>query len=163
MDFHKALADVTRSVLFKDWHAKNPDYFLAHGFLMLDDANKDTWQIGFYNPTTERMITFVLENGRVTHTPEQETLRSDAQLLKLDPADVVLPVEDALSKNKDIIAEHYSAEKPVKQFFIIQHLEGHTVFNITSLTQGFKTINVKIDAKTGDVVKHSIQALAEFT
>jgi len=162
MDLHATLAKLTRHVVFKEWHEKNPDYILAHAFVMLDDPNKDTWQIGFYSPKTEKIVTFVVADT-IQRTDEQEMLKSKASLQPLKPEEVKLSVEDALSTANQCFEENYKAENPIKHFFIIQHAEDHTMFNITYFTQSFKTINIKIDATTGKVIKHSLQSLAEFT
>ena len=64
------------------------------------------------------------------------------------------------------VPKNFSTDKNeliMKSFFIIQELEKLPVFNITYLTHGFKTINIKIHATNGKVVKHTIGAIAEFS
>ena len=161
MDLHEALANLTRHAIFKEWHAKNENYFLAHAFVMLDEANKNEWQIGFYNPEKEKMVTFII-GETIQHTEEQEVLRSEGSIQPLMPEKAKLPVEQAIETANKCLKENYSGEKPMKQFFIIQNAEGHTMFNITFFTQSLKTINIKIDAEHGKIIKHSMQNLAEF-
>jgi len=163
MDLHVTLADLTKHVLFKEWHSSNPNYFLAHAFVMLDEENKDTWQIGFYNAEKERMVTFIVSPNNVQKTEDQEILSSGTPIQRLLPEKVMLTVDDALQKAKACYDEHYKAEITVKQFFIIQTGKSCTMFNITYFTRAMKTINIKIDASTGQVFKHSSQTLAEFT
>lgn len=162
MDLHETLAKLTRSAVFKDWHAKNKEYFLAHAFVMLDEANKGVWQVGFYSKEKERMVTFIIAGDSVKHTEEQEVLRTEGEIAKLNPEEVKHPIEEALKTAKECLKENYRGEMPVKEFFIIQSAEEHTMFNITYFTQSFKTINVKIDSNTGKIIKHSMQSLAEF-
>lgn len=162
MDIHKALADLTRHHAFKEWHNEHKDYFLAHAFVMLDEANKNTWQIGFYNEKEQRMISFILQDQDVGKTDTQEVLKTEGDISPLQVEHIKLTVEDALAKAKEVYQEHYKNELPIKQFFIIQNTEGHHMFNITYFTQSFNTINIKIDAETGDVIKHSKQQLAAF-
>lgn len=163
MDLHETLARLTRHPVFQEWRAKNSDYFLAHAFVMLDEPNKDIWQIGFYNPDKERMVTFIVALNSIQKTEEQEVLKSEGGIQPLKPEDVKLSVEEALKIAKQCYDQNYKAEKPIKEFFIIQHAEGHAIFNITYFTQGLKTINIKIDSATGKIFKHSVQSLAEFT
>src|SRR5574341_2411664 len=162
MDRHDTLAKLTRHPVFAEWHKENKEYFLAHAFVMLDEANKGIWQIGFYNPEKERMITFIVSDKGVQHTEEQEVLRTEAEIQPLKAEEVTHSVEDALKTAKKCLEENYRGETPIKEFFIIQHAEGHSMFNITFFTQSLKTINIKIDAKTGKIFKHSVQSLAEF-
>jgi len=162
MDLHETLAKLTRSSVFKDWHAENKEYFLAHAFVMLDEANKGVWQIGFYSKEKERMVTFIVAGDSVNHTEEQEVLRTEGEIAKLDPEEVKHSIEEALKTAKACLQENYRGEMVLKEFFIIQNAEGHPMFNITYFTQSLKTINVKINAKTGEIIKHSKQSLAEF-
>ncbi len=161
MDFHHALSNLTNNLSFKEWHKNNPDSFLAHGFMMLDDANKDVWQIGFYKPERSKITTFIV-NKTIEHTSEQEVLESGNPIQKLSVEDVKIPHEGALKTAKDIMQKEFKKEVSIKEFFIIQKLEDRTVFNITFFTQSFKTVNVKIDAKTGEIVSKSLQSLMEF-
>jgi len=163
MDFHKAIHTLTTSLSFKDWHEKHPKTFLAHGFLMLDEANKNTWQIGFYDEEHQRMTTFLVTGTKVEHTDEQEILQGSAPIQELKPSEVTLESSKALEIANNCIKENYKGEIILKNFFIIQHNEGETIYNITYFTQAFKTINIKISAKNGAILKHNIQALAEFT
>ncbi len=162
MDLHGTLARLTRHPVFKEWHAKNPNYFLAHAFVMLDEPNKGIWQIGFYNLEKERMVTFIASETEVQRTEEQEVLKGEAAIQPLKTEEVKLSVEEALKISKQCYDENYKKEPSIKQFFIIQHAEGHNLFNITYFTQSLKTINIKIDAGSGKIIKHSAQSLAEF-
>ncbi len=159
MELHETLAKLTRHPVFKEWHEKNKEYFLAHAFVMLDEANKNCMQIGFYNPEKERMITFFVADN-VQKTDEQEVLKSEGEIQQLKPEEVKQTVEEALQTAEKCFKEY--KEQAIKHFFIIQNAEGHTMFNITYFTQSLKTVNVKIDATTGKIIKHSIQALAQF-
>ncbi len=162
MELDETLAVLTKHSLFKEWHVKNHDYFLAHAFVMLDEPNKNNWQIGFYNPAKERMVTFIISTT-VQKTEEQEVLKAEGEIKQLKPEEVKLSVEQAIKKANECMHENYRAEKPIKQFFIIQNAEGRTMFNITYLMQSLKTLNIKIDAKTGETVKHSLQSLVDFS
>ncbi|VVB81361.1 Peptidase propeptide and YPEB domain protein [uncultured archaeon] len=159
MDLHETLAKLTRHPVFKEWHTENKEYFLAHAFLMLDEANKNCMQIGFYNPAKERMVTFFVADD-VKKTDEQEVLRSEGSIQQLKPEEVKLTVEEAIKIAEGCFKEY--KETAIKHFFIIQNAEGHTMFNITYFTQSLKTVNIKIDATTGKVIKHSKQDLAQF-
>jgi len=162
MDFHATLAQLTRHPSFKAWHAKNKDYFLAHAFVLFDEANKDLWQIGFYHAKNEKMITFIVSPDKVEHTEEQDVLKSTIALEKLEPDKVTIPIDDALKTAHELFTKDYRAEKSIKQFFIIQTIEAKPVFNITYFTQSFKTVNIKIDAANGKLIKADLQNLAEF-
>lgn len=162
MDIQEALARLTRTTIFKEWHSKNKEYYLAHAFLMLDEQNKNTWQIGFYNSEKERMVTFLLTGTDVKHTEDQEVLKKEGTIDKLDPTKVKIHVQEALDTAKKCLTEEYKGQTPLKEFFIIQNTEEHHMYNITYFTQSLSTINIKIDAETGKIIKHNLQKLADF-
>jgi len=163
MDLHATLARLTRHPVFTEWHEKNKAYFLAHAFVMLDEPNKGIWQIGFYNSEKERMVTFIVSPDSVQHTEDQEVLKKEGDIKPLVVEEIKFSIEEALQKAKQCLEENYKAQTVTKQFFIIQNAEGHHLFNITYVTRALQTINIKIDAGTGEIFKHSSASLAEFT
>ena len=163
MELDKALFELTKSSVFKKWNKENPYYFLAHGFLLLDEQNKDTWQIGFYNKEKDRMVTFFVKEQQVKKTEEQEILKSKVEIKKLNIEEVKLTTEKALQIAKDVMKDNYSKEPVIKMFFIIQNTDLGVIYNVTFLLQNFKTFNVKISAADGKVLRHSCEKLADFS
>lgn len=163
MELKDILATLEKSGAFKEWRATHAKAFLTHAFVMLDEPNQNTWQIGYFDDAANTMSTFVVADKKVDVIPDQEVLKAQQQILELKPAEATLPVAEALAAAEKARLEHYRQEMPAKTFFIIQHLPEHgTVFNITFFTAAFKTINIKLSAKDGKVVQHTIQALAAF-
>jgi hypothetical protein len=163
MELKEILAQLEKNNAFKEWRAGHAQAFLAHAFVILDEANKDAWQVGYFDEASSTMTTFVLKSDAVQLIPDQEVMKAEQRILPLKPEEVTLPTADALGiAQRDKVA-HYPRETPAKTFFIIQNLAAHgTVYNITFFTTSFKTINLKLDAKTGKVVHRSIQELAAF-
>ena len=162
MEFHEVLKQVQRTEEFQTWKKDHENYFLAHAFVLLDEPNKDIWQIGFYNSEKEKMATFIYDKGSISIVPDQEVLKTGDSIKPLLQEDVKLTVAEALEKAKEVMEEHYKGKQVMKTFFIIQHIEDRSVFNITHLTQGFETINIKVSTIDGKIVKHSVSRLAEF-
>lgn len=161
MELHDILAKLEQSNEYKDWQKEHAKAYLAHAFVMLDEQN--TWQIGYFDEQTNTMTTFVANDAEIKIIPDQEVLKVQQHINKLSAEDVVLTVKDALEAAQKVKSEHYQKEIPAKTFFIIQNLEEHgAVFNITYFTVSFKTINIKLSTKNGEVLHHSIQTLATF-
>ncbi|RJQ19018.1 hypothetical protein C4580_05555 [Candidatus Woesearchaeota archaeon] len=161
MNFHQTLSKLTTSTAFNTWHTEHKHHFLAHAFLLLDDANKDTWQFGFYNPETKKMTTWLVSKT-LTHTQEQEILETGAPIQKLDPALVTIEPEKAIALAEDIRKKEHAKEIPIKHFFIIQMIDGAATYNITYFCQSFNTLNIKIHAKDGSIISSTIQKLMDF-
>lgn len=163
MELKDVLNTIENGEGFNDWRKQHAEAFLAHAFVMLDEENKNIWQIGYFDEKTNTMSTFVLEGAKISIIPDQEVLKAEQKILQLKPEEVVVSVADALAAAQKARMEHYGKEQPIKSFFIIQNIEAQgSVFNITFFTATFKTINIKISTTKGEVMHHSMQALAVF-
>ncbi|HSU73201.1 MAG TPA: hypothetical protein VLJ21_05120 [Candidatus Binatia bacterium] len=160
MEFNAIIKDLHASKEFKAWKKEHSESYLAHAFMLLDDANKDTWQVGFYN--SDNTITTFVVSRIVEVIPNQEILRSDHEILELKPQEVTLAYEAALKQATEFRILHHPREVPLKTFFIIQQLPSGAVYNITFFFQSMKTLNVKLAAGDGKIVSHSFQTLMEF-
>jgi hypothetical protein len=130
---------------------------------MQDEANKNVFQIGYYNASKDKMVTFIVSPETIDITQEQEVVKAKQTIAELDIEKVKISFEEALETAKKCREEHYKNELVMKSFFIIQEIDNISMFNITYLTHGFKTINIKINASDGKVVKHTIGVIAEFS
>lgn len=155
--FREKLDSVLKSAVFLSWKEKNPDFFLAHAFIVEDTD----WQFGFYNPSSEKMVTFVC-GDTILHGKEEDILKSQTKISELDPSEVKIDLIKAKKIAADLIKEEYNDCPVSKSFVIIQNIDKKTVFNMTFLAQNFNTINLKIDAKDGTVIHHSSQVIASF-
>jgi hypothetical protein len=163
MELKEVLASVEKSSEFKTWRDSHKKAYLAHAFVMLDEANKDIWQIGYFDSENNLMSTFVVSSGKIEIIPDQEVLKSEHKIEELEPEKVKLSVKEALDVAEKYRKEHYSKEIVAKTFFIIQVVDNHgQVFNVTFFTAAFKTINIKLSTIDGKVLHHSCETLAAF-
>ncbi len=162
MDILDAIKRLEDSKEFKGWKSKNEGFYLAHVFKMMDEANKDAWQIGYYNPGKDRMVNFICSH-EILITPETEVFKEPGKSInQLDTSKVKVDSEQALKIMQDCLDKNYSNVDIMKNFFILQNLpQSGTVYNITVLTRSFKTVNIKIDAETGDIKSHKEVSLIE--
>ncbi len=163
MELKEVLASVEKSSEFKSWRKSHSKAYLAHAFVMMDEANKDSWQIGYFDSENSLMSTFVASSGKIEIIPDQEVFKSEHRIEQLEPDKVKLTVKEALDVAEKHRKENYPKEITAKSFFIIQVVEAHgQVFNITYFTATFKTINIKISTENGKVLHHSCETLAAF-
>ena len=72
---------------FVEWKKKNNGYYLAHAFMMMDKANENMWQIGYYNPKKDKITSFILEGDNLNISPELNIFkRPGVKVKKLDVA-----------------------------------------------------------------------------
>jgi hypothetical protein len=145
---------------FKDWKKSHKEDYLVHLFKMLDEANKEVWQLGYYSKGTDRITTFILENKVLSIVPEGEVFKDHTEaIIELDLKKVKIDFEEAVNKAETVQKEHYSSERPLKIIFILQNIEKKEVWNITYVTSSFKTLNIKINAESGKIESHSLASL----
>lgn len=147
---------------FKEWKKSHEDSFLAHVFKMLDDANKDDWQVGYYNKD-DTITTFIITPNDLKIAETEEILkRPDAKIQKLDKNNIKIDITQALQTAEKIQVKEYKQALPSKIITILQKLDMGQVYNITYITQTFKFLNFKIDASNGKVLKKSLQSMMDF-
>ena len=162
MEIKDLIKRLEESKEFKDWKEKNKDSFLAHIFKMLDDANKDDWQIGFYNKD-DTMTTFIITPADIKIAETENIFKKpEAKIQKLDLEKVKVDITKSLETAEKIQTTEYKQETPFKIITILQKLDLGQVYNITYVTQTFKVLNFKIDAKNGKVLKKKLQTIMDF-
>ncbi len=159
MELKKVVSEIESTPEFKEWKKTHKGFYLAHAFVMPSD---NVWQIGYYDKESNKIDTIIKLGDEIKIEPAQEILKASQEILELNPDDVKISVKEALEKASECIKENYSKELLLKHFLIIQHLEGKTVYNITYVTQSFKTINIKLSTIDGKMIKHALDKLADF-
>jgi hypothetical protein len=159
MDLHEALKLLHASKEYKTF-SKASKGFLAHAFVMVEKGAEE-WQIGYFCADEDRMYSFII-GKKIEALPPAEVLKADVTIHELHPADVKITPAEALDIAEQTRKKHYSADLPIKVFYLIQHLPEGAVYNITYVTQRFTTMNIKILAKDGTVHKHSNEPLIAF-
>lgn len=146
------------SKIFSDWKEKNPNAYLTHAFCMYDSAKDNEWQFGYYLKDKDKMVTFVMED-EISKMPESEILKKEDLLNHLDMENVRIELDEALLKAKECQEKDHKGQLPMKIIVLLQHLNEGLVWNITYLTIGFKTLNIKISAIDGKIVEHTLKSL----
>ena len=162
MDVIEILTRLVQEKEFKEWKAENPASYLAHVFKMMDDLNKDDWQIGFYNKD-DTMTSFVVTPKSVKKTKSENIFKHPGKSVEeLDEKKVEISMTKALATAEKVQATEYTGEIPFKIICILQNIEGAQVYNITYVTQSFKTLNMRIDAASGKVLSKKLSNLMDY-
>lgn len=162
MEIINILERLEKNKEFKEWKKKNKDSFLAHVFKMLDDENKDDWQVGYYNKD-DTITTFILTPNDIKIADAENIFkRPDAKVQELDKKKIRVDITKALEATEKIQTKEYKQEIPYKIIIILQKLDIGQVYNITYITQSFKILNFKIDCSNCKVLKKTLQPIMEF-
>ncbi|MBD3259883.1 hypothetical protein GF371_04615 [Candidatus Woesearchaeota archaeon] len=140
--------------------------YLAHFFVMLDSKFQklSNWQIGFYNKKEDLVIVFELTQDSSIKMTESKPLKLKEQHIveELSLNEVKINFETALENLKKIMNEKYPGNFPMKTMVLLQEKEKIPIWNLTVVTNTYNTLNVKLDAKTGKVIDHSLSSLLSW-
>lgn len=160
MEYNELYDKLIKSSEFREWKKKNPRAYLVH-FLKIEEENKGEWQIGYFDKDKDRITTF-LAGEQIGIVPEQEAFKEAKAIKKLLINKVKISSESALGIAQGLQKKSYPGELPIKKIFVLQNISRGQVWNITYITKGFSTINIKIDAETGKILKHEAASLVSF-
>lgn len=163
MEFKELIDNLESSPQFKSWQQEHPDSFLAHVFVMSEDPTKEGYQIGYYDEQKDKITSFLIHGNKIEQLPPSEILKdAEHKIQPLHLDQVKFSQEEASKIAKGCRESEYQKHPIMKVFFILQTIDNAPIFNITFFTQDFKTINIKIDANSGKIIKHSLANLASF-
>ena len=156
MEAKEIVKKLEASKEFKGWKNENKDSFLAHLF-----KTEDELQVGYYNKNDT--ITSFMAGDEISVMPESEIFKKPgAKVMKLELDKMKIDFKKAMDLALMRQKKKYSNEKPLKSITILQKLDEGTVYNITFITASFNTLNFKIDAGNGKILKCVLTPLMEF-
>lgn len=159
MRIREKLDKVTQSSIYQGWKQQNADAFLAHLFFSSDDP--EHMNAGFYLPKADRMKVFSV-NGGVQESADEEILKQpDAEIEPLDPDQVQIDGSQAVVQVTAHLGETCPQDHLLKYFVILQSI-GRPLYNITFFTSTMHIINIRIDARTGEVISEKRFSMKEF-
>ncbi|MFT4313326.1 MAG: hypothetical protein ACMXYA_02875 [Candidatus Woesearchaeota archaeon] len=146
-----AYTRLQESQTYTDWKKDNPDFKLAHCFFMKDQKAQKDWHFGFINEKTEELINFIVGNEITFESHTELAKQPDQHVLPLDIDAVSVTLEEAEKKLLEVVDDENQGGVTTT-IFLLQNIPMiGTVWNVTAVTLTWKTLNVKIDAQTGDI------------
>lgn len=165
MQVQQLLAGLRDTAKFKGWQSKNPDAKLVHVFMMLEPGADVKYDIGFFDFGKELMTSFVIDDSfsNVEINESKEVFTKDKQSIKpLEEDRIKLSFKDAFEISHKVQKEKYKQHEPIKEIIILQNLDVGQVWNITYVTKTFETLNIKVDAESGNVVEDGLHKIFSF-
>lgn len=164
MNFKEAFEHLKESPEFEAWKKKNPKAFLAHFFNQLDmDYKQGDWEIGFYDQEKDKIITFVVGVAAMVVKPEDEVFKKEEHhVLELKVKEVKIDLDEAIKTFKQCQEQKYPGQFPMRIFVILQNLSEGIVWNITSATNTFSALNIKINAADGKIISDKCESFFDL-
>ena len=155
MQISEALKKLNNSSEFTEWQNMHKNSYLSYGFIMIASDVQEDWQLGYYNPSNDTLTSFSI-GSTIIQNPDAEIFKNKTKVQKLNIDKVKVTLDKALHKSEKLQKEKYSGHDPLKKIVILQNLDMGQVWNITYITQTFKTLNIKINSETGEIVKYDL-------
>jgi len=152
----EALAILKRSPEFKKWRELHPSDFLASAFTIME-GKKAEWQFSFYNGDRDSVVSFTVSDLGIGILPESAVFREPEQAIaEIKEAEINLDIHKAIEIASKCQGEKYPKERPIKVIAVLAGSGGRNIWSITYLTQNFKTLVMKVDASSGELISHRI-------
>jgi len=148
---------------YKDWKKSSEHSFLSHIIFFVEGNTTTETQIGFYNTKRNKVKSFsVAENG-VLGLPEDEVFKKEEEkVYEVELGKITINFSKAVHDAEKVQKKNYPKHIPIKKVIVLQNINGKNLWNITYVTANFQTLNIKIDAETGDLMEHKLVDLIQF-
>ena len=161
MEIKRIVEKLEKHSEFKVWKEKNKSSYLANVFKMEGSDNLGDWQVGYYNKDGT-LTTFVV-GEEIKILPNQEIFQKEKKKVnKLDIKEIKIDLDQALDIAAEFQKTKLAGNDPSKVMFVVQNIAGNTIYNITYITITFNTLNMKVDAGTGEMIDHEITPMMQF-
>jgi len=152
-----AIKELQKIKEFKDFKKKNPKAYLASCVVIVDGKNVGDWQVDFYIPKKHKMATFVLKDKVELKGEDDIFQKEKAEVEELELSSVKIDLNKMLKLLEDLRKEKYPGDFPNKIIVVLQKFKNNMIWNVTCLTTTLKILNVKFDAKGGNVLEDKIE------
>jgi hypothetical protein len=161
MQIKKLIEKLESSPKFKSWKENNKQSYLTYIFKTFDNTDNEEWQLGYYDPDTDELNTFIVINENIELKDDQEIFKKTKNRIpKLELDKITIDYEKAQELAQTFQKENYKNEIAGKVIIILQNLENFgNIWNITYVTLAFNTLNIKIDASSGKILEHELSSL----
>ncbi|MEM0231453.1 MAG: hypothetical protein QXW00_03715 [Candidatus Woesearchaeota archaeon] len=158
----EALARLKESSKFKKWKSLHPNDFLASAFTIMEGKSAE-WQFSFYNVEKDSVVSFVVSENEIGMLPESAVLKEpEHRMLEIRDSDIKLDIHGAIEVASKHQTKNYPKEKPIKIIAVLASSEGRNIWSITYLTQNFKTLVMKVDAESGEMLSEKIVSFFSY-
>jgi hypothetical protein len=165
MQVLEILSNLRSTGVYKEWRTHNKNAKPVHIFILLEPNVPVQYDIGFYDDATEQMHTFSADEKLATvavRKDDEVFKQDDTKIHPLEENRVKLSFQDACEKCRALQKDKYCKNMPLKEVVILQNLDIGQVWNITYVTMDFKTLNMKVDAETGEILEDKLHEIFSF-
>jgi len=164
MELKQALERLNKNREYKDLIKENNGIFFSYALVTIEKNETSPWQLGFYNKSTDKITTFIIGKKEIAVQKDEEVFKKPGMEVKpIDMEKAKLKFNEMIKKAEKFKKEEYPKEAISKTIAILQNLQDFgTVWNITFVTDSFKTLNLKINAENSKILHHNLESIMDF-
>ena len=125
MELKQAIKKLEQSKEFKDLNEKNKDIYFSYALIMIENHNESPWQLGFYHKSTDKIITFIVEDEIKMEKEEEVFKKPEMEVKPLDIEKAKIPHNEILEIAQKFQKKQYPKELVSKTIAILQNLEQY--------------------------------------
>jgi hypothetical protein len=165
MKVFDSLKALEKTKEFIDWRTNNKEYYLVSLFYISDKPNEI--QIDYYNSKKNTITSFNYSKNSVFVVKDSQVMSKTKKELKPLVLEGISEFDNALETALSYKKEKHSKEEVYKTIIILQNddtitKEGRIIWNIIFITNSFKVINYKLDAKNLELLSQNINSIFSF-
>ena len=123
--------------------------FFCSGFVTLGSGEKiEKWNVNFYDPETGKITSVSVSGNSVKIGTTDVPLHSE--VYNPDESKIIVGSQEALEKARE---EFSLYAKPLAKILISFQKKEEEYWNISFITKVGSIVNVKVDPRTGEVIK----------
>jgi len=164
MELKAALNKLKKNPEFKEWKKNKKNNYFSYAFKIVEKNKQTDWQIGYYDPKTDKITTFIVEKADIKITPEEDIFKKESMKVnEINLKNVKLSLKQILDCCEKFKKKSYPKEDAIKKIAILQNLEEFgDIWNITYINQNFNTLNMKLKSNNGKIIEHKLTNLFDF-
>ena len=103
MDLMSALKRLKQSKEFSSLGEKIEGIYFSYAMTMLENNKSIPWRLGFYHKSTDKMMTFIVDEGEIKMEKEEEIFKKPGmEVKKVDIEKIKIPHDEILKKAEEL-------------------------------------------------------------
>lgn len=135
--------------------------FFCSAFIMCEPKELDScdWQLDFYDKKNGKITSYIVSDKIKVLEENSEMLKENDNVNEINMENVKVKFQKIMKTVKEKVR---SKKETVTKFVIILQEDKTTVWNISSFTDAFNLLNLRINAKTGRIIEEKVVPLLSW-
>jgi len=157
MNLKEEYNNLLKTEMYKEFMEHNPDYKLTHFFIVYENKQFVEKQIGFYSNKEDKVVSFDLIKHKSSE-PE-DAAKTSGSIPSFNINDISLDIVNAIKLADNMVKDNYSAHNINKYICVLQIIDNILIWNFTLITNTLNMINIRINAKTKEIISHNMNSI----